>query len=511
MKQDRRLTAQAGMKANDVQVQNEEQQGQEQGQQTADNSTETSSKVLSGYAIVWNTPSKDLGGFTEIVAPNALDDVDLSDVLMLNNHDFTQVLASVKAGTLELEPDDKGLHFKATLPNTSFANDVYEEVKSGNVDACSFGFEVNDGGDTWTKDDNGNVTRTINQVKNLFDVSVVAVPSYDDTNVQVDTRSYEKFMNQGKEEKEMKKVILDKEDKSETRSFEEYIRSRGEFRDGITTQGASAVIPEEVITPIFELKNATYDLAKYCTVKQVSNGQGHYPIATNPQGAILATKEELAEIGDINANMFQDVKFDVKTRAGKIALSNEVIEDSAIDIISEVKAQLQKLVQNTNNKNIIDLINGSSSQFTKATAKNIDDLKKVFNVTLDPALNKTWLVNQNGFNFLDTLKDSEGRYLLQPDVTAPSGFSLLGAPVVVISNTILPDNSDSTSPVLVGDFAQGVAVFERNQVTAQWDKFDSFSEGLSVILRSDYEVIDKNAIVNISLTTTNTSTTESGK
>lgn len=506
MTQDRRLTSQAGMEANDVQVETPQNEGQEQNE----NNTETS-KVLSGYAIVWNTPSKDLGGFTEIVAPNALDDVDLSDVLMLNNHDFTQVLASVKAGTLELEPDDKGLHFKATLPNTSFANDVYEEVKSGNVDACSFGFEVNDGGDTWTKDDKGNVTRTINQVKNLFDVSVVAVPSYDDTNVQVDTRSYEKFMNQGKEEKEMKKVILDKEDKSETRSFEEYIRSRGEFRDGVTTQGASAVIPDEIITPVFELKNSTYDLAKLCTVKQVSNGQGHYPIAANPQSAVLATKEELAEIGDVNANMFQDVKFDVKTRAGKIALSNEVIEDSAVDIVSEVKNQLQKLVQNTNNKNIIDLLIGSSSQFAKVTAKNIDDLKKVFNVTLDPALSKTWVVNQNGFNFLDTLKDNEGRYLLQPDVTAPSGFSLLGAPVMVISNALLPDNSDGTSPVLVGDFAQGLVVFERNQVTAQWDKFDSFSEGLSVILRSDYEVIDKNAIVNISLATTNTSTTESGK
>lgn len=506
MIQDRRLTSQAGMEANDVQVETPQNEDQEQNENNAE-----TSKVLSGYAIVWNTPSKDLGGFTEVVAPNALDDVDLSDVLMLNNHDFTQVLASVKAGTLELEPDDKGLHFKATLPNTSFANDVYEEVKSGNVDACSFGFEVNDGGDTWTKDDEGNVTRTINQVKNLFDVSVVAVPSYDDTNVQVDTRSYEKFMNQGKEEKEMKKVILDKEDKSETRSFEEYIRSRGEFRDGVTTQGASAVIPDEIITPVFELKNSTYDLAKLCTVKQVSNGQGHYPIAANPQSAVLATKEELAEIGDVNANMFQDVKFDVKTRAGKIALSNEVIEDSAVDIVSEVKNQLQKLVQNTNNKNIVDLLIGSSSQFAKATAKNIDDLKKVFNVTLDPALSKTWVVNQNGFNFLDTLKDNEGRYLLQPDVTAPSGFSLLGAPVMVISNALLPDNSDGTSPVLVGDFAQGLVVFERNQVTAQWDKFDSFSEGLSVILRSDYEVIDKNAIVNISLTTTNTSTTESGK
>ena len=131
MTQDRRLTSQAGMEANDVQVETPQNEDQEQNE----NNTETS-KVLSGYAIVWNTPSKDLGGFTEVVAPNALDDVDLSDVLMLNNHDFTQVLASVKAGTLELEPDDKGLHFKATLPNTSFANDVYEEVKSGNVDAC---------------------------------------------------------------------------------------------------------------------------------------------------------------------------------------------------------------------------------------------------------------------------------------------------------------------------------------------------------------------------------------
>lgn len=120
-------------------------------------------------------------------------------------------------------------------------------------------------------------------------------------------------------------------------------------------------------------------------------------------------------------------------------------------------------------------------------------------------MSKTWVVNQNGFNFLDTLKDNEGRYLLQPDVTAPSGFSLLGAPVMVISNTILPDNSDGTSPVLVGDFAQALVVFERNQVTAQWDKFDSFSEGLSVILRSDYEVIDKSAVVNIALTTSSVS------
>lgn len=495
---DKRLTLDANMQAQAAKENSDTTKDTEEKDNQQQSTEDKGEKTISGYAIVWNTPSKDLGGFTEIVSPDALKDVDLSNVLMLNNHDFTQVLASVKAGTLELEIDDKGLHFKATLPNTSFANDVYEEVKSGNVDACSFGFTVDDGGDEWSKDEEGNITRTITRVKDLFDVSVVAVPSYDDTNVQVDTRSYEKFINKSKGANNMKKKILGAE-QTETRSFEEFIRSRGEFRDGVTTQGASAVIPAEIVTPIFEMNEGDYDLAKYCTVKQVSSGQGNYPIATNPQDVFLATKEELAEIGDVD-NMFKNVKFDVKTRAGKIALSNEVIEDSAVDIVSEVKNQLLKLVQNTNNKNIIDLVVGKSSQFTKGTASNIDELKKVFNVTLNPALNKMWLVNQDAFNFLDTLKDSEGRYLLQPDVKSQSGFSLLGAPVVVAPNSLLPNNTDGTSPVLVGDFAQGIAVFERSKVTAEWEKFDTFSEGLSVILRSDYQVIDEKAVVNVALT-----------
>ncbi len=496
VKQDRRLTVEAELRADQPQAETPEQEQPEQG--GAQNDADPQGKVISGYAIVWNSPSKDLGGFTEVVTPQALDGVDLSDVLMLNNHDYSQVLASVKAGTLELETDDKGLHFKATLPNTTYANDVYEQVTAGNVDSCSFGFEVNDGTDTWTKDDDGNITRTINAVKSLFDVSVVAVPAYDDTNVQVDTRSYEKFINKEKEDDTMtKKTIIDPEKQTETRSFEDYIRSRGELRDGITTSGAAAVIPEEIITPVFQLKQSKYNLAQYATVKQVSTGSGHYPIATSQQTAVLATKEELADIADVDANMFADVPFDVKTRAGKIALSNEVVEDAEVDIVGEVKNQLQQLVDNTDNSQIMTLLTGSN--FAKATATGVDDLKKVFNVTLDPALDKMFIVNQSGFNYLDTLKDSEGRYLLQPNPTAPSGFSLLGAPVALISDKVLANNSDGSFPVLCGDISQAVAVFRRNQVTAQWDKFDQFSQGLSVIVRNDYEVISKDAVINISL------------
>ena len=104
------------------------------------------------------------------------------------------------------------------------------------------------------------------------------------------------------------------------------------------------LFPEEVIGEVFDLKRSNYNLAQYATVKTVSNGQGKYPVATNQQ-AVLATKAELAEIGDIDAEMFTSVDYKVETRAGKIALSNEVVEDSAVNIVQEVKDQLAKLVK----------------------------------------------------------------------------------------------------------------------------------------------------------------------
>ena len=510
--EDRRLTINAELRAAEPTPQAPTEPQDSDKQDKTDNNpqpaktAQNSPKKLSGYAIVWNTPSKDLGGFKEVVSPDALKGVDLSNVLMLNDHDYTQVLASVKAGTLKLTPDDKGLYFEATLPDTTTANDVFANVKAGNLDSCSFSFDVDDGSDKWEKDDQGNITRTINQIKDLFDVSVVAVPAYDSTNVDADnsdnqnvnvnTRSYEKFIK-GENKKMTEKTIIDNNEKTETRSFEDFIRSRGEMRDGLTTSGATAVIPEEVVTPVLELKNSKYNLAQYATVKTVSAGSGHYPIAKRNNTAVLATKEELADIADVDANMFEDVPFDVKTRAGKIALSNEVIDDSAVDIVSEVKNQLQKLVDNTDNQNIMKVL--TSATFKKENATSTDDLKKIFNVELDPALDKMWLVNQSGFNYLDTLKDSEGRYLLQPNPAAASGFSLFGAPVVMISDAVMPNNADGSFPMIAGDISEAVVVFRRNQVTAQWDKFDQFAQGLSVIVRNDYKPISADAAINISL------------
>lgn len=472
------------------------------------NDTKQDSKTLTGYAVVFGQPSKDMGGFKEVIDKNAFNGVDLSDVYMVSNHDYSKVLASTKAGTLKLNVDDKGLHFEAQLPNTTTADDTYENVKDGNISAMSFSFAMTKDGDTFTRDDGGNVIRTIKQVKSLFDVSTVAIPAYDNTNVQVNKRSYEEFIKSNQNvnkptQKEVKEVMTEKtiiDDKNtETRSFEDFIRSQGEQRDGLTTDSAKVVVPSEVIKDVFDLKQSKYNLAQYATVKSVGTPVGTYPVAVN-QTATLATKEELAEIADVDANMFKGVDYKVATRAGKIFLSNELVEDSEVPVVNEVKAQLQKMVDNTDNANIVKLL----TSFTKVSATGLDDLKKVYNVDLDPALDKSVITNQSGFNWLDTLKDSEGRYILQPSITAVSGKQLFGSDVIVISDKLLPSPKAGVLPMVIGDIAQAVFVARKNQVQVQWSQFDSYSQGLAVVIRNDYEKIDEDSARYIEVTVSDT-------
>lgn len=103
---EKRLNPNAGLTAKA-----DDSKGQDDPDTQQQKDTTSSPKKLSGYAVVFNSPSKDLGGFKEVVDPHAFDDVDLSDVYMVSNHDFSQVLASTKAGTLTLNVDDKGLQF----------------------------------------------------------------------------------------------------------------------------------------------------------------------------------------------------------------------------------------------------------------------------------------------------------------------------------------------------------------------------------------------------------------
>ena len=138
------------------------------------------SKTVSGYAILYNSQSVDLGGFKEIVAPGSVARSlkENPDVLCLRDHKSELVLGRTTAGTLTLDDQPTGLYFTVTLPNTTAANDLAESLSRGDVSGCSFGFSVNN--DTWMDDAEGNIIRTLLDL-DLFEISITSFPAYPST------------------------------------------------------------------------------------------------------------------------------------------------------------------------------------------------------------------------------------------------------------------------------------------------------------------------------------------
>ena len=155
--------------------------------------TKQESREVSGYAVVFDSLSNDLGGFNEIITRNALDGViEKSDVFCLLNHDKSKgVLARSNKGTgsLTLEIDDKGLKYRFEAPKTALGDELLEGLRRGDISASSFAFTV--GSDSWEKREDGSYLRTINSIKELFDVSPVYQPAYSATSV--DTRGLDQL------------------------------------------------------------------------------------------------------------------------------------------------------------------------------------------------------------------------------------------------------------------------------------------------------------------------------
>ncbi|EGQ3068534.1 HK97 family phage prohead protease [Staphylococcus pseudintermedius] len=163
--------------------------------------------IVEGYALRFNTLSNDLGGFVETISSEALEKTDLSDVRCLIDHDSSKVLGRTVSKTLELNVDDEGLYFRCQLPNTSYARDLYENIKLQNINQCSFGFILDDEGDSFDKRDDGLFERTIKKIKSLFDVSIVTYPAYNDTDVAPALRSIEAIKESEKQEAENRRKL----------------------------------------------------------------------------------------------------------------------------------------------------------------------------------------------------------------------------------------------------------------------------------------------------------------
>lgn len=154
-------------------------------------------KTVTGYATTFNEPYELYrsvwDGYTYIVLeqvdPHAFDDTDMSDVIMQYNHEG-RVFARTSNGTLELDPDEHGLHIRANLGGTEIGRQLYEEIEGGYTDKMSFGFRVGKDKREETEErdnDTGMTTvtvlRTILTISKLYDVSAVSIPANDGTSI----------------------------------------------------------------------------------------------------------------------------------------------------------------------------------------------------------------------------------------------------------------------------------------------------------------------------------------
>lgn len=290
-----------------------------------------------------------------------------------------------------------------------------------------------------------------------------------------------------KEEKRSMEVILNDKKETYTRSINQFIRTKGEKRDGLTTVGAEAVIPVDRITKPEKQPEKVVDLRQHVGRVPVTTGTGSYPILRANKNKMTSV-DELAKNPVLANPEFTKVNYEIATYRGYIPVSQEALDDSDIDLGGLVAEYIQRQSLNTSNAEIAKKLQTATAK----TVTDIDGLKDIVNVTIDPAYNVKFIASQSFFNELDKMKDNDGRYLLQQDVTVASGYKLLGREVVVMADDVI-GTAAGNKVAFVGDPSLFAKYFDRQQASVRWVDNDVYGQLLAGFVRFDVQVADNAA------------------
>ncbi|EGK8829509.1 phage major capsid protein [Listeria monocytogenes] len=275
----------------------------------------------------------------------------------------------------------------------------------------------------------------------------------------------------------------DKELRSAVNTF---IRTKGQTRAGLVSTDVGVVIPEEIIySPEKEVKTVT-NLAELVSKTKVNTASGKYPILKRATSR-LNSVSELTANPELAKPEFVQVNWEVETYRGAIPISQESIDDAAVDLVSIVSENAQEQKVNTTNYAISEVL----KTFTAKTVANTDDIKQILNVTLDPAYERTAVVSQSFLQWIDTLKDSDGQYILHRDITSTSGTSLFGIKLEVVNDELLGLAGEAHA--FLGDLKRAVLFADRTDITARWVDNEIYGQYLQVGTRFDVKKADSKA------------------
>ena len=287
--------------------------------------------------------------------------------------------------------------------------------------------------------------------------------------------------------------------------------------DALTIGGGSTpgedggfLVPEEIDHAIHEYSRAVMPLADLLGQMTVNSNSGWFPVATNPSKGMTKMGSEVTKITTSEQPEFKRVSYVLSTYADWLPISNELASDEVSNLFGYISNFYARKYVLTRNELALAALDKLTAGAIKKTDDALELLKTALNVELDPEISvlSTILTNQSGFNYLDSLKDDNGRPLLMPDPTQSTGYLFKGRPVKVASNAVLPNRTVTDTgatkgdyyPIYVGNFEQYATLFTRQALElASTDvggsAFRTNSIEVRGIARLDCQIFDAAAAV----------------
>jgi len=279
-----------------------------------------------------------------------------------------------------------------------------------------------------------------------------------------------------------------------------------------TDEDGGLTVPQDISTKIKELRRSDDALENLVNVETVTALKGTRVIEKAADQTPFDNVDEEAQFPDISTPQFEKIAYSIKKKGGILKVSRELLQDTAENIIAYLRKWIAKKAKATRNALIVAQINIITTG-KEVAVTGIDDLKKIFNLTLDPAIavGAKVVTNQSGFNWLDTLKDTDGKYVLQQDPTKATQMLLFGKyPITSVSDKVLGNKKifelDGTTvksnkfPIICGDLAEAITIFDRESLSIEMsteagDLWGKDQTGIKVRERLDIQTVDESAIV----------------
>lgn len=281
----------------------------------------------------------------------------------------------------------------------------------------------------------------------------------------------------------------------------EILNSMNEGKD----EDGGLTVPKDIRTAVKELRRSEDALETLVNVERVSTLSGSRVIELHADQTPFDNVDEAAEFPEVSTPQFEKLDYKVKKKGGILKVTQELLSDSAENIIAYLKRWIAKKAKATRNFLIIAKIREITEDLEVAV-DGLDDLKRIFNILLDPAiaLSSCVVTNQDGYNWLDTLKDKDGKYIIQPDPTKPMSMLLFGKyPVKKVGNKTLPSIAVSGGykvPIVCGDLKEAITIFDRETLTIDISStagklWETDQTGIKVRERLDIQSVDEEAII----------------